>query len=151
MKLSTKGQYAVRAMVVIALQEHAGPVPLRMIAGLEDISEQYLEQIFMDLRKARLVEGVRGARGGYLLSRPPGTITTGDIVRAVEGPISVVECDHGADVCQRVHICVTRDLWLRVSESMRQVMDDTSLADLAGCARGRDYKGSEHHATISVP
>ena len=141
MKLSTKGQYAVRAMVVIALEEHAGPVPLRMIAGMEDISEQYLEQIFMDLRKAKLVEGVRGAKGGYLLSRSAQRITAGDIVRAVEGPISVVECDHGAGQCERVHICVTRDLWLRVSESMRQVMDDTSLADLAECARDRNYKG----------
>lgn len=141
MKLSTKGQYAVRAMVVIALKEHAGPVPLRMIAGLEDISEQYLEQIFMDLRKAKLVEGVRGAKGGYLLSRPAARVTSGDIVRAVEGPISVVECDQAAGPCERVHICVTRDLWLRVSESMRQVMDGTSLADLAKCAQALHDKG----------
>ncbi|KAF0196369.1 MAG: BadM/Rrf2 family transcriptional regulator [Bacillota bacterium] len=134
MRLSTKGQYAVRAMVVVALHDSTGPVPLRYIAEIEDISEQYLEQIFMDLRKDDLVTGLRGARGGYVLNRPAEEITSGDIVRAVEGPIVLVDCDHDG-ACQRAHVCATRALWARVSESMSQVLDGTTLADLANWAR----------------
>lgn len=136
MRLSTKGQYAVRAMVVVAMHCPKGPVPLRFIAEMEDISEQYLEQIFMDLRKSKLVTGLRGARGGYVLARQPESITSGDIVRAVEGPIQLVDCDHDG-TCQRVHVCATRELWGRVSESMRQVLDGTTLQDLAHWARER--------------
>jgi Rrf2 family protein len=150
MKLSTKGQYAVRAMVVIALHYDEGPVPLRMVADLEDISEQYLEQIFMDLKKAGLVSGVRGARGGYLLGHPAEKITAGDIVRAVEGPIVLVECDHHSGPCERVHVCVTRDLWSKVSESMRQVLDSTTLAELAGRALTRTNKGGLESGTQSL-
>jgi len=136
MRLSTKGQYAVRAMVVVALHGNTGPVPLRFIAEMEDISEQYLEQIFMDLRKSNLVSGMRGARGGYVLNREAAEITAGDIVRAVEGPIVLVDCDHDG-ACQRVHVCATRELWAKVSESMSQVLDSTTLADLASWARKR--------------
>ncbi|MBS3873217.1 MAG: Rrf2 family transcriptional regulator [Dethiobacter sp.] len=133
MRLSTKGQYAVRALVVVALHGDSGPVSLRFIAEREDISEQYLEQIFMDLRRAALVTGIRGAGGGYILAKSPAEITSGDIVRAVEGPIRLVDCDHNGP-CERVHVCVTRELWSRVSASMSQVLDDTTLAHLAACA-----------------
>ncbi|MBS3983995.1 MAG: Rrf2 family transcriptional regulator [Selenomonadales bacterium] len=134
MRLSTKGQYAVRAMTVVAMHEEQGPVPLRFVAEMEDISAQYLEQIFMELRRAKLVSGQRGAKGGYTLARPAEDITAGDIVRAVEGPIKLVDCDH-AGGCERVHVCATRELWNKVSESMRQVMDGATLRDLATWAR----------------
>ena len=133
MRLSTKGQYAVRAMTVVAMHEAQGPVPLRFVAEIEDISAQYLEQIFMELRRAKLVSGQRGAKGGYTLARPAEAITAGDIVRAVEGPIKLVDCDH-AGGCERVHVCATRELWNQVSESMRQVMDGATLRDLANWA-----------------
>lgn len=136
MRLSTKGQYAVRAMVVVALHGNTGPVPLRFIAEMEEISEQYLEQIFIELRKHGLVNGLRGARGGYVLTRPAAEITAGDIVRAVEGPIVLVDCEHDG-ACQRVHVCATRELWAKVSASMSEVLDSTTLADLANWARER--------------
>lgn len=126
----------MRAMVVVALHGNVGPVPLRFIAEMEDISEQYLEQIFMDLRRAGLVTGLRGARGGYVLARPAHEITSGDIVRAVEGPIVLVDCDHDG-TCERVHVCATRELWAKVSQSMSQVLDAHTLADLAGWANRR--------------
>ena len=133
MRLSTKGQYAVRAMTVVAMHEAQGPVPLRFVAEIEDISAQYLEQIFMELRRAKLVSGQRGAKGGYTLARPAEAITAGDIVQAVEGPIKLVDCDH-AGGCERVHVCATYELWNKVSESMRQVMDGATLRDLANWA-----------------
>ena len=136
MRLSTKGQYAVRAMTVLALHEEKGPVPLRVVAENESISEQYLEQIFMDLRRAKLVTGLRGAKGGYVLARDAAQITAGDVVRAVEGPIKLVDCDH-AGGCERAHVCATRELWAKVSESMSQVMDGATLHDLANWARAK--------------
>jgi len=133
MRLSTKGQYAVRALVVVAMHGDSGPVSLRFIAEREDISEQYLEQIFMDLKKAGLVTGIRGAGGGYMLAKSPADMTSGDIVRAVEGPIRLVDCEHNG-TCERVHVCVTRELWSRVSASMSEVLDATTLAHLAASA-----------------
>jgi len=139
-RLSTKGQYAVRAMLVLAMREAEAPIALRQISELEDISAQYLEQIFVDLRKAKLVEGVRGASGGYRLARPAEQITAGDILRAVEGPIAPVECVlHGdEEACGRAHICITRELWKRLRDSMSAVLDTTTLADMAA---GRLFTG----------
>ncbi|MBT9177214.1 MAG: HTH-type transcriptional regulator CymR [Firmicutes bacterium] len=127
----------MRAMTVVAMREEQGPVPLRLVAEMEAISAQYLEQIFMDLRRAKLVNGQRGAKGGYTLTRPAETITAGDVVRAVEGPIKLVDCDHDGG-CLRVHVCATRELWNKVSESMRQVMDGATLLDLATWARAKN-------------
>lgn len=142
MKLSTKGQYAVRAMLVLTLHQAEAPIPLRQVAQLEDISEQYLEQIFVDLRKEKLVAGVRGASGGYRLSRPADEITTGDILRAVEGPIAPVECvrQNQAGTCERANVCVTRELWKRLRDSMSAVLDYTTLADLAKMTVQSDVK-----------
>ncbi len=137
MRLSTKGQYAVRAMLVLTLHAMENPVSLRHVSEVEEISEQYLEQIFVDLRKAKLVVGHRGAHGGYKLSRQPDDITAGDILRAVEGPIAPVDCvrhQHG-ESCQRVNVCITRDLWARLRDSMSEVLDNTTLADLARKAK----------------
>jgi Rrf2 family protein len=136
LRLSTRGQYAVRAMLVLALYSEAEPIPLRQVAEIEEISEQYLEQIFVDLRRSKLVRGVRGARGGYQLTRPPSEITAGDIIRSVEGPIAPVECvtQNPAEACNRVHLCVTHDLWVRLAESMSAVLDNTTLKDLVDLA-----------------
>lgn len=142
MKLSTKGQYAVRAMLVLTLHQADAPISLRQVAQLEDISEQYLEQIFVDLRKHKLVSGVRGAAGGYRLNRRPEEITAGDILRAVEGPIAPVECvrQNQAETCQRANVCVTRELWKRLRDSMSAVLDHTTLADLAKMTVHSDVK-----------
>jgi len=145
-KLSTKGQYAVRAMLVLTVRRAEAPIPLRRVAELEDISEQYLEQIFVDLRKEKLVTGVRGAAGGYRLGRLPSQITAGDILRAVEGPIAPVECvlQNQPGTCQRANVCVTRELWKRLRDSMSAVLDHTTLADLAQMTVQSDAKGDSH-------
>lgn len=142
MRLSTRGQYAVRAMLVLTIRHSEAPIALRRIAELEDISAQYLEQIFVDLRQAKLVEGVRGASGGYRLARPADQITAGDILRAAEGPIAPVECVRHTEpeLCDRVNVCITRDLWIRLRDSMSAVLDTTSLADMVAGVGKQDIK-----------
>lgn len=127
---------------MLASHQAEVPISLRRISQLEDISEQYLEQIFAELRKEKLVHGVRGAAGGYQLSRPSDEITAGDILRAVEGPIAPVECvrDNQTEACQRANICVTRELWMRLRDSMSAVLDHTTLADLTKMTVREDVK-----------
>jgi Rrf2 family protein len=126
-------------LLVVALQQDQGPVSLRQIAASEGISEQYLEQLFVELRRAKLVSGVRGASGGYLLARAPEEITIGDILRVVEGPIAPVECvrEGGSDCCGRASECVTRELWVELRDSMTKLLDSRTLAHLVAKARGR--------------
>jgi Rrf2 family transcriptional regulator, cysteine metabolism repressor len=132
MKVSAKGEYGVRAMAILALEYRAGPVPLREIAEREGISYQFLEQIFLPLRRAGLIESVRGAKGGYTLARPPDTINVGDILRALEGPIAPVDCvaEGNAGSCGRSGACLTRGIWERLRDRMSEVLDDITLADV---------------------
>lgn len=133
MKLSARVEYGVRAMAVLAFHYQTGPLPLREIARQEHISFQFLEQIFPDLRRAGLLESVRGVRGGYLLARPPAEIKVGDIVRAVEGPITPVNCladSPGGECRHRKEGCLTRHVWERLRDRINEVLDEVSLADL---------------------
>ena len=134
MKLSTRGQYATRAMLQLALNSGGLPLPIREIAVLEGISEQYLEQIFRDLKKAGLVESVRGAHGGYLLRYSNEKISVGDIIRAVEGPIAPVSCLASNEACGRSGQCVTRKVWSKLHDSMLNVLNETTLADMVEMA-----------------
>ncbi len=130
MKLSTRGQYATRAMVQLALNANEQPLSIREIALLEDLSEQYLEQIFRDLRKAGLVQSIRGAHGGYLLNNQSEKITVGDVIRAVEGPIMPVSCLASKDECDKASQCVSRKVWSKLQDSILDVLDTTSLDDM---------------------
>jgi Rrf2 family protein len=132
MKVSAKGEYGVRAMAILALEFRAGPIPLREIAEREGISYQFLEQIFLPLRRTGLIESVRGAKGGYTLARPPNEIKVGDILRALEGPIAPVECvgEGNTDACGRSAACLTRGIWERLRDTMSEVLDDITLADV---------------------
>ncbi|NPV93130.1 MAG: Rrf2 family transcriptional regulator [Firmicutes bacterium] len=134
MKFSTRSRYGLRAMVELALNYTADqPVPLSLVAGRQDLSEGYLEQLMTSLRKGGLVRSVRGAQGGYLLSRPPGQITAGDIIRCLEGPLSPTDCvnEEVPDPCERAEICVTRRLWERVRVAIADVLDNVTLEDLS--------------------
>jgi len=119
-------------MVELAKRHGEGPVPLTEIAQAGDLPLPYLEQLFGSLRQAGLVEGTRGVRGGYRLTRAPAQITVGEVVRVLEGPIGPVECaveGEGADCCSRSTGCATKEMWQRVRESILEVLDNTSLAD----------------------
>lgn len=132
MRLSTRGEYGVRAMHDLAERYKQGPVPLNSIAERQDISQDYLEQLIISLRKGGLVRSIRGAQGGYELARDPSEISIGEILRILEGPVGPVECLDGGDaeICGRAGQCAARTVWKRLRESINGVLDTTSLADL---------------------
>lgn len=133
MKLSAKVEYGVRAMAVLSIYYQEGPLPLREIAEQEKISLKFLEQIFPDLKRADLIQSIRGSRGGYILSRPPAEINVGDIVRAVEGPITPVDCLSEFDsesCCHRKDACLTRQVWEKLRDRINDVLDEVSLDEL---------------------
>ncbi|SHK05416.1 RrF2 family transcriptional regulator [Tepidibacter formicigenes] len=131
MKLSTKGRYGLKAMFQLALNESKGPVPLKYIAQRQNLSDQYLEQIFSSLRKAGLVKSIRGAQGGYLLSRDASKITVGDIIRVLEGPVAPSDCvlDDESD-CKKSGHCVTQVVWEKIKESVESVIDSITLQNM---------------------
>ncbi|MDP2726501.1 MAG: Rrf2 family transcriptional regulator [Dehalococcoidia bacterium] len=133
MKVSSKGHYGVRAMVALARAYGAGPLPLSGIAAQESLSPAYLEQLMMRLRRAGLVEGSRGAHGGYVLTQEPSQVTVGQVVRALEGPVDLIECAselENPNCCEKEGNCPSRVVWQRMKASIAQVLDSTTLADL---------------------
>jgi Rrf2 family protein len=131
MKISTKGRYGLRAMVELAKHQGEGAIPLRKIAEEQNISEQYLEQLFSNLRKSQLVKSVRGAKGGYMLYSSSDQISVKEIVAALEGPIAPADCvlDDG-DACDLSENCSTHDLWDRLQDCIISMLDSVTLADL---------------------
>lgn len=135
MRISTRGRYALRAMIDLAQHGSQRPVARQDIAERQDISADYLAQLFTPLQTVGLVEGVKGPGGGYRLARDPARIRAGDVFRAVEGSVAVVRCtlscpDEGPE-CKRVNRCVTHLLWNRVSDAVTDVLDSVTLSDLA--------------------
>ncbi|SMG21088.1 RrF2 family transcriptional regulator [Dethiosulfovibrio salsuginis] len=130
MKLSTKTRYGLRAMIDLAKGYGTEkPISISEVARNQSLSESYLEQLFAKLRRSGLVSSVRGAQGGYLLSRHPSEIFADEIVDALEGPISISDCvDHGT--CDRGGCCPARFLWEKVAEAIKSVTSRTSLQDI---------------------
>ena len=129
MKLSTKGKYGLYAMYYLASQAGEGPQPLRAIAEM-NVPEQYLEQLLGSLRRAGLVTTVRGAQGGYQLSRPPREITVGDIIDATEGPLTISECLSDTESCHKSGQCPTRKVWESLSNSINALLQSITLQDM---------------------
>ncbi|MGC8945390.1 MAG: RrF2 family transcriptional regulator [Anaerolineae bacterium] len=154
MRLSTQGRYAVRAMADVALHAHEGPVPRAEIARRQGISPDYIAQLFRQLERAGLVQGVKGPRGGYRLTRPPSEITVGEIVRAVEGPIALVHCvaPDGERRCRRAECCVTRRLWQQVSAAVADILDGVTLQDLCDqtMEEGQDLQDLQDSPILSI-
>lgn len=130
MRLSTKGRYAVRAMLELALRQDAGSVQTRDIARVQGISLKYLERLLATLRSAGLVQSRRGANGGFILARATGEITMLDIVTAVEGSLAPVECVDDQRKCKRIDHCAARYLWTKLKQAVDTTLRDISLADL---------------------
>lgn len=130
MKISTKGRYALRLMLDVALSAEDQPVSLRDVARRQDISDKYLEQIVTPLSRAGLVRSVRGAGGGYLLTRPPQDYTVGEILRVLEGSLAPVSCAEEPGCCSRADQCVTVEVWAQIQAAVSSVVDHITLADL---------------------
>ncbi len=154
MKLSTKGRYALRAVIDLALHSTGKPVSVKDISERQDISPYYLEQLFARLRKEGLVKGTRGPAGGYILAKPAEEITALDIVEAAEGPIELVDClsrRHKGEICERREACVTSVLWAELTEEIRDLLRSYTLADLRAKARQlRPLETVEHPYTFSI-
>jgi Rrf2 family cysteine metabolism transcriptional repressor len=124
MKISTKGRYGLTIMIELAKKYGEGPISLKTIALANDLSEHYLEQLIAPLRNAGLVRSVRGAYGGYILGDEPTKITSGDVIRVLEGPITPVEGIEDEEPAKR-------ELWIRIRDAIKDVLDNTTLEDLA--------------------
>lgn len=131
MKISTKGRYALRLMLDLAMSAPGEPIPLRNVAQRQDISDKYLEQIVTPLSRAGLVRSIRGAGGGYMLTRAPAEYTVGEILRPLEGSLAPVSCVDGSDCCARSGCCVTMEVWRDIQEAVSGVVDHITLQDLA--------------------
>lgn len=131
MRMSTKAQYAVRAMVNLSLYSDGSPVSLRDISLRESISLTYLEQLFVKLRRCKLVKSVRGPGGGYLLARPAEEIQVDQIIDSVEESLVPVACMDPKNGCVCDDHCVTHNVWHGLGERIRQFLASISLADLA--------------------
>lgn len=129
MKLSTKGRYGLKAMFQLAIYHGQGPIPLKQIAEEQSLSESYLEQLFSTLRKDGLLDSVRGAQGGYLLSKAPNKITVGNILRSLEGDLSPSDCV-GGEECEKEYNCVTKTVWEKIKNSIDAVVDSITLQDM---------------------
>ena len=130
MKISTKGRYALRLMLDLAIHSEGSAVPLRDVAQRQEISDKYLEQIVTQLSRAGLVRSVRGAGGGYLLTRTPEGYTVGEILRVLEGSLAPVSCADGVGCCERADRCVTVEVWRVIQAAVDGVVDHLTLADL---------------------
>jgi Rrf2 family protein len=130
MKLSTKGRYGTRAMIDIALYKESGSTLLKDISSRQGISLKYLDHILSSLRKAGLIKNVRGKGGGYSLTRPAAQITLCDIIEAVEGSLAPVECVDNPEYCKKTSTCSAHDVWVKVRESIEDVLRNTSLQSL---------------------
>lgn len=131
MKISTKGRYALRLMLDIALYDAKTPVRIKDIAERQQISDKYLEQIVSSLNKAGFVKSLRGPQGGYRLTKKPEEYTVGMILRLIEGSLAPVAClDDDINNCTRADRCPTLILWEKLYDAISEVVDNITLADL---------------------
>ncbi len=134
MKLSTKGRYGLRAFIDLAVRGKEEPVSLTSIAARQEISLNYLEQLMAKLKKAGLVESVRGCGGGYRLARAADEISVGDVLRALEGDLKPVECaaiDSGREShCSGADTCVSKIVWKRINDSINETVDGIFIGEL---------------------
>ena len=140
MKLSTKGRYGLKAMFDLAIHDGKGPIPLKSIAERQRVSEHYLEQLIAELRRSGLVKSVRGAQGGYMLSRKPSGITVGEVIRVLEGPLGPSDCvlEDEPVLCDKANHCIAKIVWEKIQTGISDVIDSITLQDMID-----DYKKME--------
>ena len=143
MRLTTKGRFAVTAMVDLSMRQTRGPVTLAAISERQHISLSYLEQLFGKLRRAKLVSSVRGPGGGYNLARPTADITVADIIGAVDEPMDATQCG-GKENCHDDRRCITHDLWATLNEKMNDYLGSVSLADVVSHQQGKQVQVIKH-------
>ena len=145
MRISTKGRYALRIMIDLAMNPNQGPIRVKDIAARQGISEKYLEQIIGMFNKAGYVKSIRGAQGGYLLTKELREYTVGMILRLAEGSIAPVSCVDGvSDGCERKELCVSAILWEKIHNAVNDVVDHTTLQDLVDWQKNIEVRGDKN-------
>jgi Rrf2 family protein len=125
----------MRAVIELAQHEEKRPLQLKAIAERQDISVKYLEQLMSMLRSSGLLRSIRGAKGGYILARPPEQINLSEIFRCLEGPVTTAECTENGDYCERSADCVAREVWIEVEAAIQKILRSITLADLVKRAK----------------
>ncbi|MEK7204370.1 MAG: Rrf2 family transcriptional regulator [candidate division NC10 bacterium] len=139
MRISTKGDYATRALQDLAMRYEEGPVPIEAIAQRQVLPARYLEQLLLILKRAGFLASKRGVNGGYYLAKPPREITLGQILRAVDGPIAPIFCvsENPREHCSQESFCTLRDTWADVRDAVSAIVDHTTLQDICERIRTR--------------
>ena len=150
MRLTTKGRFAVTAMVDLSMRQQRGPVTLAAISERQHISLSYLEQLFGKLRRAHLVNSVRGPGGGYNLARQAGEITVAEIISAVDEAVDATQCG-GKENCADDRRCITHDLWATLNEKMNDYLSSVSLADVIAHQQGKPVQVIKHFRGVEQP
>ncbi len=138
MKISTRTRYGIRAVFELARHFGKGPVQLKKIAEKQDISVKYLEQLIAILKTGRFVRSIRGSKGGYILARKPSEIKLNDCVRCLEGELNPVECVENQDYCKRSDDCIVRQVWVKVTDAVENILQSITLQDLVDKAENRN-------------
>lgn len=142
MRLTTKGRFAVTAMIDLAMNDSEGPVTLAEISERQRISLSYLEQLFGKLRRRALVSSVRGPGGGYNLARKSDELTVAEIIRAVDEPIDATQCG-GMENCRGERKCLTHDLWASLNDKIFEYLNGVTLAQLVSKAQAEEHQVME--------
>jgi Rrf2 family cysteine metabolism transcriptional repressor len=133
MRLSTKGEYASRAMLELSLHYEKKPLHIRDISKAQDIPRRFLEQILLQLKRAGLLRSRKGPAGGYSLAKPPGEISVAEVIRVMDGPLAPIDCVSvtAYEVCPRECSCGLRGLWKEVRDVIAEILERTTFADMA--------------------
>lgn len=142
MKISTKGRYGLRILLDLAVHENDTPRMIRDIAESQQISEKYISRLIIDLRRAGMVRSIRGAKGGFRLSRTPAAITLLDVVEAMEGPLAIVDCVAEPGKCPRHCRCITREIWEELNGEIRVSMSRVTLQGIIDRYSARSADGA---------
>jgi len=133
MRLSTKGEYASRAMLELSLRSADGPLHIREISTAQDIPARFLEQILLLLKRAGYLRSKKGPSGGYYLAKPPSKISVAEVIRVMDGPLAPIDCVSvtAHEVCPREEFCGLRGLWKETRDAVARILEKTTFADLA--------------------
>jgi Rrf2 family protein len=145
MKVSTKGDYGVRALVELAHRYGQGPVQSAEIAARQEIPEPYLDQLLTTLRRAGFIRSVRGPQGGHALIREPNEVKLSEVMLALEGSLAPSACVDDIEACTRTGGCVAREVWERVRDATVEILDSVSIGDLAAKEQAYSKNGGRYY------
>jgi Rrf2 family protein len=145
MKISTRVRYGLRFMLELAAHYQKGPIFLKDIARVQDISEKYLSQIAIDLKQAHLIDGFRGVHGGYVLTKAPSKVSVYDIVAVFEGDLAMVECARDPSLCGKASHCIAHEVWHKLSMVMTETLEAMTLSDLLERQKEKMQEAGMYH------